>query len=536
MRLIAGLIVVLVFGATPGEAANYCVKTGGSDATVKASISYVAGNEGGSTCWQTIGRALWGATTRSSPSAAQAADAGDTVFVFGGTYSNALNCSGTVGVCKFTVLYGPVNQGTAGNYLTITCVGDCLIAAPDWNGAIVGANARNYIKWYADVSQGHSWQMNAYAPLDDAAAADEVDITADTGPCVCTQATGCWFEGFILDGGDPGDPYPTINENYPAFRVEHGTNVTIRNNDIRNFTETGNHGAAINTYHSSHGTYEHNYISNVGLGHITKDNGSDDGVSSMTIRFNRITDVGYCFAWSMTAEGTEPTTLVHQNICTNFEIGVFSTGNTGSPRSADIFNNAFHSGSQAGVWVRNLYVSSRFWNNIIHTVPRMLFGDSGDSGPTAAQLDLEHNDYYNATTAFYTGGDGTRTKASFDGAFNGQHDDSPASIETDPLFANTAGDDYRLCTGSGVPHASCAGASPALAIGVDALDLDGDLSTSDTIPAGPYVTGNEVIGVSGDSAAAETVPRSRVRLKRDAAAAMVPLLVVAWLKRKGRSV
>jgi hypothetical protein len=57
------------------------------------------------------------------------------------------------------------------------------------------------------------------------------------------------------------------------------------------------------------------------------------------------------------------------------------------------------------------------------------------------------------------------------------------SIEADPQFLDPAANDYHLADGS-----------PALTAGRDRADLDGDADTTETIPAGVYVTGQEIIG------------------------------------------
>jgi hypothetical protein len=59
---------------------------------------------------------------------------------------------------------------------------------------------------------------------------------------------------------------------------------------------------------------------------------------------------------------------------------------------------------------------------------------------------------------------------------------------------NAAADDFRLCQGRDQPAAGCRAASAALTVGIDILDLDGDGSTTDPIPAGAFVTNAEVVG------------------------------------------
>lgn len=73
------------------------------------------------------------------------------------------------------------------------------------------------------------------------------------------------------------------------------------------------------------------------------------------------------------------------------------------------------------------------------------------------------------------------------------------NIAGDPLFANPAGEDFRLCTASGVPHASCTGASPAINAGLDvglafngfapdigALETSGGLAAPTNIKVSQY--------------------------------------------------
>lgn len=64
--------------------------------------------------WRTIGRAAWGSTSRSSPDAIQAAQAGDTVVVSPGVDWEDGDPRGG----RFTVSLNPVNSGTPGAPIT----------------------------------------------------------------------------------------------------------------------------------------------------------------------------------------------------------------------------------------------------------------------------------------------------------------------------------------------------------------------------------------------------------------------------------
>jgi hypothetical protein len=56
-------------------------------------------------------------------------------------------------------------------------------------------------------------------------------------------------------------------------------------------------------------------------------------------------------------------------------------------------------------------------------------------------------------------------------------------VFADPGFVDAASEDLRLGP-----------SSPCIGIGVDEADIDGDGDSSESIPAGAYVSGNESIG------------------------------------------
>jgi len=136
-----------------------------------------------------------------------------------------------------------------------------------------------------------------------------------------------------------------------------------------------------------------------------------------------------------------------------------------------------------------------FWNNVVwggrnHAVN---FGGAASTF-VKNRLDLEHNLYWGFTNfaiVYQSGHSFTTWKST-----HGQDNASPASINQNPLFVNAAGEDFRLQSGS-----------PARSLAVDRLDLNNNGSTTDTISAGAYVTGNEVIGrTTGGGGGSPTAP------------------------------
>lgn len=486
------LIAVLLFTARVDAATLYVNNSGSpscSDNTAKAS------NDAAHP-WCSIGRATWGNASRSSASSSEAAAAGDTVLVTGGVYTASDQCSPTEGVCWHDVFYNPTNNGSAGNYITFSCVGTCDIYLPSWNGPAMGADDKSYIKWFADVTLGYKWRMQSYNKLDNLASSTQVNTTGDTGPVVCFGAasTGCWLEGFDLDGG-PAYDHPS-GDNYTGIRIQFCDDCVIRNNKFRNFRTTiASHGYAINTYMSERSIIEHNDIGSSDVCYSVKDNPIFTDRSSAYFRFNKCDGAVQCFLWSIQ---TNDFTVVTQNICANAtESGVRGTGLSAS--GVDVINNTFY--NVPTIISYGVFASSRFFNNASVTSNRVLYNDSGAA--FANYFTLQHNDTgFNAI--WYFSGDANQTLTTFNANHANQNDVNPVSIEVDPLLVNPAQGDYRICTGNGTPSASCQAASPAINLGVDVLDLDHDGSTTDAITAGAYVTAGQTEQIGLETTAAPT--------------------------------
>ena len=483
MLRIAALALAVLLSAATLEAKNLYVNNTGSPACSDAT-TYA--NNTALLPWCTIGRAVWGNASRSSPSSAQAAAAGDVVLVTGSTYDASDHI-----VNRLDPLYNTTNSGTLGNYIEIRCIGDCTLTGAEVDAPAVGVTGKNYVKWFADISLGYSWIINACGEDPDEPAdtcgAGTFSTTPDTGPGLCHVSTGCWLEGFVISGG----AQLTYNDNYNAVRFENSTGATVRNSvfsDFRNATD--NHNASgVTLYGCNACLVEHLDIDNVGAGVYFKDAPGGDAQTANVVRFIKAVNVGECFAESMT--GQTNAGRVVQNTCNGFGFALEVTGGGGN--QIDWINNSFYNGTSGGVFLNSpTGTGDRFFNNIIHTVPTGLVADG--TWPAATAFNHQHGVVYTFTN-FYNGTDGNRTLASFNATYTDQNQTTPVTITTDPLFVNTATGDFHL-----------QGGSPALALGVDVLDLDGDASTSDNIPAGAYVTGSEVIGIDVGGATAPDPP------------------------------
>lgn len=418
-----------------------------SDATTRASNSQ-------SSPWCTIGRAAWGSTNRSSPNAAQAAQAGDVVYVMAGTYTT----SGTGD--RTTPAYNPANSGTPSAPIVFEAVGVVLLRQTG-SGPVVGANGnygtRNYITWRGFTIN----EINAMS-------------TSDTGPVVLWSTTGSRVENFVIDGFDNG----VNGNNHNGIRLENVTDVVIRNNRIFNVLNYGSrqmNGAGIMAYFSNGAIIEHNEIFNCGSGIFIKGGNN----ANFTVRYNEVYETAHGVLIQYTA--TSGLHRIYQNVLRANDQGIAVRLNA---HNVSVVNNTVINNA-AGIhiihWqepISNIVVQ----NNIV----RQNSGEviNGGEFNNVAQVSLDRNNYHGSLRwsiagVAYSSLSGWRSAL---GGCPGAGNDCSA-VTTDPMFVDLSAGNFRLQSGS-----------PALTIGIDILDLNGNGNTTDVIPAGAYITGVEVIG------------------------------------------
>jgi parallel beta-helix repeat protein len=411
------------------------------------SVSYA--NNSQSTPWRTLGRALWGTTNIQSPNAGEAARAGDTVNVAAGIYSaQASNV-------RYSPAFNPTNSGTASAPLVIQAVGRVELRSTNGNGAVMGMYERNYIHW-----RGHFFIDETYAVPH-----------ADTGPVVLWQTNGSVVDGCEVQAHEI--PY---QDNHNAVRFEFASNSTVRNCLLNGIVGPGgelhHNSAGVMLYYSNNITIENNEVTNCGAGIFPK--GGDN--YSITIRYNRVRGCLKGLRNSYTAP-SQGTNRMYQNIVED-GVGTDSMGIQIAENSYNwtIANNTivnFGNGIYFGP--TNVFGNVRVANNITANTNTAVNGweSSGTQAPGPG-----HNIYFNPghwawSSREYSGLAAWLLAATSD----------LASVVSNPGFVNLAGRDYHLTT-----------ASVGRLLGVDILDLNGNGSTSDVVPVGAYVRGDEVIG------------------------------------------
>ena len=450
------------------------------------STTYAANNA--SNPWRTLGRAAWGSTDREARVSAQAAQAGDVVLVSAGTYSTAGSNT------RNEPAFYSQNAGTIGNPVTYRAVGTVSLVYTSGAGPIIGCYYQNYVTW-----DGFT--------IDESLAPSR----PDTGPVTSWGSTGCVFQNLTILGNGNSN---SANDNHAGIRIEQTVGTVIRNNRIQNIFTTGNtfNGACVKTYSSEGFIIENNDFSQCGAGVFVKGGPFSSALTHRSvIRYNYFHNIGKanvqqggCIGLHAGAPYNAANPIViHQNFfgnCQEAAVRVWNFDGTNvlnNPAHAKIVNNT-SVGSQNTIWVSNGLIANAgivVWNNIM--VNNSSFATAANVLNTELQnpayYDSEHNLFFGYGQFAASASGNFSSLATWQSTLN-QDAAAPASQVADPRFVG--GTDYHLQT-----------SSPARTLGVDYLDLDGDGSTTDIIPAGMYVTGNETIGLtSGGTPPGDSTP------------------------------
>ncbi|MCL4205145.1 MAG: right-handed parallel beta-helix repeat-containing protein [Pirellulaceae bacterium] len=446
----AMVLAGLLLAGTSGAKTLY-VATDGDDA-----VAY--GDNSRTRPWRTIGRAAWGSTERAAPVPREAAQAGDTVLVSAGIYWENGDREGG----RFTVSLNPVNNGTAGNPITFRGEGLVYIRMnAGYRGGMIGSQGRDYIVW-------DHFQIEDYYG----------GSTSDTGPVVFNGSNHCQLLNCDVQG-HPGSyyhGYATFGGNYRGISLEPANHTLIKNNRIHGFTG-GQNEAGIMAYDSNHNIIENNEIYKNGQGVFIKGVRADWGFTqeNNVIRYNLFRDGnGVRVLGSKNAK-------VYQNVFVNSHLWVgWSTS-----ENTMIVNNTFDGSRPNDAQFTpqgNELLGVGVYNNIFADGHKVVYTWSG-ANPGQQGIRFDRNLYAGYTLfAELEDSFGQQTFEQWRARFKL---DLNSLDDVDPRFVDAVNGDYRLQPDS-----------PARTLGRDVLNLTGR-GTDAVIPAGAYITGEEVIGVAG---------------------------------------
>lgn len=448
------------------------------------------------TPWASIHRAAKGATFGGGTDSGEAAAAGDTVRIAAGIYEAVASDE------VFYVALNPVNEGTEGNPIRFQAVDnarDAIRIVPHAGGDPAGGSAigsvqKDWIEWAGFDLRESDWPFASDHNFQNGLALFQGDPFIEGVLCERSKFTG--------NATDTHD-----GDNYSGLRIHGVIGGIVRNCHFLDWGITDENTTGSTWYFGSELIYEHNLFQNSGCGVYMKNNSLLSVDPSFSIlRLNLFENCYYGIIPFQSANGTDLDPIViSQNI--------FSGGNYGvkvSAQSTDIensthvkvvsntfFNQAENAIAIAGKPLAN--ASHEFFNNIISTTPVAVGGSAGveASDLVTSKVLFEHNVYDEVADISQWTGIGDIDLATWRTTY-GEDDTAPDGVEVDPLFVNTGAGDLHLQAGS-----------PVLTQGRAIYDVGGADGT--TIPAGAYITGDEVIGLTdGDSPAVEGVAGSPV--------------------------
>lgn len=473
-----GLWACVLFSALPASAKTLYV----NGSTGNDSVSYAA--NGPSAPWRSIGRALWGSTNRSAPNPAEAARAGDVVDIACGVYeTTGTNTNGFTGIAL-----SPVNNGMASQPIRIQSSGNqfaCIqVRFTSGYGSVIGTHNKSYVQWSGfDLNEVNTpWSSTVGHQ------SAQVWISGDEAG---TTAVGNLVENTRLRGTRTS---ARDGDNYTVLRLHGTSDTTVRNVHISDVGMTDENSGCILWYFTKNFTLEHSLLERCGSGIYMKGD-SQERPSFYRIRYNRFIN-NHKGIQAFTNANATPTTpgIIAQNIFSGGEYGVkilnWDINSPANPNDLKFLNNVFTGHSSWPIEIRGeLHPEAHllFQNNIFLTNGGTVFGSAGGSSTASLEqvrLLAKHNVYQNVSVSDFCSIGGAAVSFSTWQNTYGQDTAPPPGMMTSASpFADS---DFHLVANT-----------PVRTQGRAAFGIGGADGT--VIPAGPYITGNEVIGLTGGS-------------------------------------
>lgn len=311
------------------------------------------------------------------------------------------------------------------------------------------------------------------------------------GGSVSSRVQGVVVQNNIIENvRNPAEPAG----NTQGIMATYVSGLVIRNNIIRDVHNgSDNHNAnGVKMFHTDHVVFEHNEVSDMPVGFYDKEGGQNT-----VVRYNYFHDLSRNAVQFATQNGTPSGNHeVYQNIVwrAGTGYGVINTSSGDVISNVKVYNNLFAEYSNSGV--KPQYDpgdgETRLWNNIFWTGNTTEYGELAayaDPAATVAQMDFN---LYGREPQFYVGIYKTnrvlRSLAEWQSYAN--HDIHSAI--GDPGFIDAAGGNFRLRPES---------------VARDAGRVGGALN-GEPVNLGPYITGDETIGLLSEDAPQVAPPKA----------------------------
>lgn len=201
------------------------------------------------------------------------------------------------------------------------------------NGPMAGSLSNDYVYWTVNNIATDYYAINAlFAPGH-----------SDMGHVVLSGADGCVVEGFRITGSRA-----FYTDNYNGVRLEDCDSCTVKNNrisGIRHTTATNHNGAGIMTYSATNSTFEHNDITDCGVG-INIKGETSLAQTGNTIRYNYIYSCEKGIRIDNSLGATQ--SYCYQNVIANLANTGYAINLGTDVRNWDIYNNTCYNASTGG--------------------------------------------------------------------------------------------------------------------------------------------------------------------------------------------
>jgi hypothetical protein len=284
---------------------------------------------------------------------------------------------------------------------------------------------------------------------------------------IAYSTTGIWFEDCWLV-----QVITSQLDNYDSFYCEGATNLVIRNNHVQGGYGTGNHNASTMTlYGCTNILVEFNTFSAVNNGIFVK--GSHNGAyNSGTVRYNKSTGA-YQSLLEIAEVSVGSPVLAYQNLSIRDGQGIVFDDSGKGCSDSQAYSNTIVSPVRDAMRADGGALTSMACrdNLIAFLTATSSSAVNYQSRSTSGTSPLDYNHYFRSNGNSLFGQNGQSYSSL--GAWRTATSKEASSTEGNPLFTNSANDDYTLQVGSPARTGSSTGGA-----------------------RGCYITGNEIIGAA----------------------------------------